>query len=176
MASAELRREFRAYLDFELNTATSLGLDHLGLPISSDAIESLFGVAKRHGVDPLQDATRMAFRLPPWCGTPSREEVQQLLEVSVTTQEAFTAQAPSLTRQRREVLKHPERLESLAQKSDDVKIELLPSPKNRSNRQVRVPISIGYHDEQGPRSEASNVLLNPQTQAVHDVAGTACVM
>ena len=50
MPSSALRQEFRAYLDFELETATTLGLDHIGLPISSDAIESLFGVAKRHGV------------------------------------------------------------------------------------------------------------------------------
>lgn len=176
MASAELRREFRAYLDFELSTATMLGLDHLGLPISSDAIESLFGVAKRHGVGDVQDATRIALRLPAWCGVPTREEAQQVIEVSVADQEAFTAQAPSLTRQRREVLKHPERLESLAHKPDDVKIELLPSPKNRSNRQVTSPISIGYHDELGPRPEVSNALASPPTQAVNGVAETVYVM
>jgi len=48
MASSALRQELRAYLDFELKTATTLGLDHLGVPISSDTIESLFGVAKHH--------------------------------------------------------------------------------------------------------------------------------
>src|ERR1700704_6342686 len=60
MPSSALRQEFRAYLDFELETATTLGLDHVGLPISSDAIESLFGVAKRHGVGETQDAHRIA--------------------------------------------------------------------------------------------------------------------
>ena len=122
MASAALRQEFRAYLDLELSTATTLGLAHLGLPISSDAIASLFGVAKRHGVGDVQDATRMALRLPAFCGTPTREAAQQVLEVSVATQHAFTAQTPSLIQQRREVLAHPNRLErlSLPQGSPDV--------------------------------------------------------
>lgn len=176
MASAALRREFRAYLDFELSTATSLGLDHLGLPISSDTIESLFGVAKRHGVGPLQDATRMALRLPAWCGLPTREEAQQVLEVTVAAQEAFTAQAPSLTRQRREVFKHPERLENLAQEPYEVNIELLPSAKNRSNGQSMLPISMSCHDERGPRLEMSNALAIPQTQGMNDVAEAVCVM
>src|SRR6266700_1238701 len=44
MPSSTLRLEFHAYLAFELETAKTLGLDHVGLPISSDAIESLFGV------------------------------------------------------------------------------------------------------------------------------------
>jgi hypothetical protein len=165
MASAQLRREFRAYLDFELDTAQTLGLDHLGLPITSDAIESLFGVAKRHGVGAIQDATRMALRLPAFCGTPTREEAQQVLEVTVATQRAFTDQATSLTKQRREVLGHPERLERLGQPPDRGEIELLPSPKNRSNDQEIAPISIDYHNRQGPLSERLDGLLIPE----HDV-------
>src|SRR6266581_6623962 len=51
-----IRQEFSAYLAYQLDTATTLGLDQVGLPISSDAIESLFGVAKRHGVGETQDA------------------------------------------------------------------------------------------------------------------------
>ena len=61
MPSAALRQEFRAYLDYELKTATTLGLEHVGVPISSDALESLCGVAKQHGVGETQDAARIAF-------------------------------------------------------------------------------------------------------------------
>ena len=114
MPSAALRLEFRAYLDFELETATTLGLDHVGLPISSDTIESLFGVAKQHGVGETQDAARIALRLPALCGLPTREEAEQVLDVSVARQQEFTGQVISLTKQRREVLGHPERLESLS--------------------------------------------------------------
>ncbi len=118
----------------------------------------------------------MALRLPAWCGLPTREEARQVLEVGVAAQGTFTAQALSLTRQRREVLKHPERLESLAHKADHVSIELLPSPQNWSNGQITAPISICCHDKQGPLSEASKARLSSQTQAIRDVEETACVM
>ena len=150
MPSSALRREFRAYLDFELESATTLGLDHVGLPISSDAIESLFGVAKRHGVGETQDAHRMALRLPAFCGVPTREEAEQVLQVSVARQQELTAQFTSLTKQRREVLGHPERLESLSLDQATPHMERIPSPKNRAHYQEIVNISTGYEECHGP--------------------------
>jgi hypothetical protein len=154
MPSSALRQEFRAYLDFELETATTLGLDHLGLPISSDAIESLFGVAKRHGVGETQDAARIALRLPALCGLPTREEAQQVLQVSVARQQAFTSQFISLTKQRREVLANPERLESLSITQGMPHVELIASPKNRSKRQEIIHLSNGYKKTCGPQLAA----------------------
>src|SRR6266852_2505163 len=150
MSSCALRQEFRAYLDCELETATPLGLDHVGLPISSDAIESLFGVAKRHGVGETQDAHRMALRLPAFCGVPTREEAEQVLQVSVARQQELTAQFTSLTKQRREVLGHPERLESLSLDQATPHMELIPSPKNQSHYQDIINISTGYAECNGP--------------------------
>ncbi len=150
MSSCALRQEFRAYLDFELETATTLGLDHVGLPISSDAIESLFGVAKLHGVGETQDANRMALRLPAFCGVPTREEAEQVLKVSVARQQELTAQFTSLSKQRREVLGHPERLERLSLEQATPHVELIPSPKNRSNYQEIIDISNGYEECHGP--------------------------
>lgn len=151
MASSALRREFRAYLDFELETAKTLGLHHIGVPISSDTIESLFGVAKHHGVGQTQDAARIALRLPALCGPPTRQEAQQVLSVSVARQNELTAQIISLTQQRREVLGHPERLERLGQPQDRPDVELLPSPKKRSNSQEIINISIGCENRYGPQ-------------------------
>ena len=136
MPTLALRREFTAYLEYELLGATTLGLDPVGLPISSDSIESLFGVAKRHGVGETQDADRIALRLPAFCGLPTREEAEQVLEVSVARQQAFTTTFTSLTKQRREVLSHPERLESLGENQHQGHVELLPSPKTWSNDEV----------------------------------------
>jgi hypothetical protein len=150
MPSSALRQEFRAYLDFELETATTLGLDHVGLPISSDALESLFGVAKRHGVGETQDANRIALRLSAFCGVPTREEAEQVLKVSVARQQELTAQFTSLTQQRREVLGHPERLESLSLEQATPHVELIASPKNRSNHQKIINISNGYEECYGP--------------------------
>jgi hypothetical protein len=151
MASSALRQELRAYLDVELETATTLGLDHIGVPISSDTIESLFGVAKHHGVGQTQDAARIALRLPAFCGAPTRREAEQVLSVSVARQEELTTQVLSLTQQRREVLRHPERLERLGQSPDTPQVELLPSPKKRSNSQEIVNISIGCENPRRPR-------------------------
>lgn len=151
MPSAALRREFRAYLAFELETAKTLGLDHVGLPISSDAIESLFGVAKHHGVGETQDAARIALRLPALCGLPTREEAEQVLEVSVARQQEVTGQGISLTKQRREVLGHPERLERLSISQGTPPVELVASPKNRANRQNIVQISTSYAELYGPQ-------------------------
>jgi hypothetical protein len=151
MSSSALRQEFRAYLDFELKTATTLGLDHVGLPISSDTIESLFGVAKQHGVGETQDAARIALRLPALCGLPTREEAEQVLDVSGARQQAFTDQIISLTKQRREVLGNPERLESLSLTQGTPHVEFISGPKNRSNRQNIVQISTSYEELYGPQ-------------------------
>src|SRR2546428_314506 len=103
MPTATVRQEFHAYLEVQLETAKRLGLDDVGLPISSDAIESLFGVAKRHGVGQTQDAARIALRLPAFCGAPTREEAQEVLAVRVARQHELTAGFTSLSKQRREV-------------------------------------------------------------------------
>jgi hypothetical protein len=49
MASVRVGQEFSRYLHHQLETAKQLGLDEVGLPISSDPIESLFGLTKQQG-------------------------------------------------------------------------------------------------------------------------------
>ena len=150
MPSVPLRLEFEAYLEHQLATAKTFGLDHIGLPISSDAIESLFGVAKRHGVGQTQDAARIALRLPALCGAPTREEAEQVLGISVARQYELTGQFISLTKQRREVLSHRKELESLGRSQGEAHVEFLPSPKNRSNHAAIVNLSTGCEDQHGP--------------------------
>src|SRR5712692_5877802 len=118
-------------------------------PISSDAIESLFGVAKRHGVGETQDADRIALRLPAFCGVPTREEAAQVLEVSVARQHEFTSAFTSLTQQRREVLGHPERLESLGEHRHAPHVEIIPSPKTCTTNETRVDIKTIYGNHDG---------------------------
>src|SRR5713101_1713709 len=165
MPSVPLRLEFEAYLEYQLATAKTLGLDHIGLPISSDAIESLFGVAKRHGVGPTQDAARMALRLPALCGAPTREEAEQVLEISVARQHKITGQCTSLTKQRREVLGHRKELESLGRSQGEAHVELFPSPKNRSNHAAIVNLSTGCEDQHGPH------LVPQQTSCIIENVG-----
>jgi hypothetical protein len=176
MPSSALRQELRASLDFELETATTLGLNHVGLPISSDAIESLFGVAKRHGVGETPEAHRMALRLPAFCGVPTREEAKQVLQVSVETQQELTDPFTSLTKQRREVLGHPERLESLSLEQATSHVECVPSPKNRSNHREIISISNGYEECHGPpwRSPGGRHFLgNTGPSGIKELASTS---
>ena len=150
MPSAPLRLEFAAYLEYQLATAQTLGLDHVGLPISSDTIESLFGVAKRHGVGQTQDAARIALRLPALCGAPTREEAEQVLGISVARQHEITGPFTSLTKQRREVLGHGKDLESLGQSQGEPHVEVFPRPKNRSNHAAIVRLSMNGAKQCGP--------------------------
>jgi hypothetical protein len=151
MPSRDIQREFRAYLAYELETAKTLGLDDVGLPISSDTIESLFGRAKHHGVGQTQDAARLALRLPALCGAPTRQEAQEVLGVSVARQRELTAQFTSLTQQRRKVFGHPERLETLGPSAGHPHIELIPRAKNRSNHETIINISKGCENKHGPQ-------------------------
>ena len=176
MPSSALRQEFRAYLDFELTTATTLGLDHIGVPISSDAIESLFGMAKARGVGETQDAARIALRLPAFCGVPTREEAEQVLKVCVAKQQELTAQFTSLTKQRREVLGHPERLESLSLEQAIPHVALIPRPKNRSNDQEIINISNSYEECHGPPLPSPaglHFLDNPGPPGIKETALTS---
>jgi hypothetical protein len=121
--------ECRTSLAPQRGIATTVGRAHVGVPISADAIASLFGVGKRHGVGETPEAARLALRLPALCGTPTREAAEHGLGVRMGRQHAFTAACTSLTQQRREVLAHPGRLESLAREPDAPHVALIPRPK-----------------------------------------------
>ena len=174
--SAVLRLECAASLAYQLGTAKTLGLDRVGLPISSDAIESLFGVAKQHGVGQTQDATRIALRLPALCGGPTREEAEQVLQVSVARQHEFTGHLTSLTQQRREVLSHPERLESLGIHQEQPPMERLASPKNRPYDDKIAQRSNTYEKRYGPQRACQDetlLLENTGPPAIRKMALTS---
>lgn len=149
MPTGAIGQEFRAYLAHQLGIATTLGLAHVGVPISSDAIESLFGVGKRHGVGETPDAARIALRLPALCGPPTREEAEHVLGVSVVRQHEFTATFTSLTQQRRAVLARPGHLESLLRDPDSPHVEIIPSPKKCATNAVTIDIKKIYGNHNG---------------------------
>src|SRR5713226_9475734 len=149
MPTSTVRQECSASLAYQLKTAKTLGLEHVGLPISSDPIASLFGVAKRHGMGQTQDAARIALRLPALGGAPTREEAEQVLGISVARQHEITGPCTSLTKQRREVLGHGKDLESLGQSQGEPHVELLPRSKNQSNHAAIVNLSMNCENQYG---------------------------
>jgi hypothetical protein len=162
ISSSAVRRDFATYLQVQLRTATTLGLAEVGLPISSDPIESLFGLAKQHGVGEIKDVNRIALRLPALCGTPTRAEAQQIVEMSDAQHKEITARLTSLTQQRREVLPHPDCLETLGRDQAHAYVELLPGAKNRANDQGIINISGGYKEVGGPKLERQEEHCRPE--------------
>jgi hypothetical protein len=148
--SVGVRHGFQAHLQEQFDTATTLGLQEIGLPISSDPIESLFGLAKLHGVGEIKDADRIAIRLPALCGVPTRAEAEQLLGVSVADQNEITSCFSSLIKQRREVLPNPNRLESLAADQSRAHVTLIPGAKNRGKSPKSQAQSSPYQKPSDP--------------------------
>lgn len=153
MASVRVRQEFARYLHHQLETATQLGLDAVGLPISSDPIESLFGLAKQHGVGPIQDANRMALRIPALCGVPTLEEAQQVLAITVAQQRVLSDGVVSLTQQRRQIRAQPHHLDQLGSEREQGNVELIPPGKDRFDRSTIISFPKGYKEVKEPISQ-----------------------
>jgi hypothetical protein len=151
IGSSPVRREFVAYLRNQLQTALELGLDHIGLPVSSDQIESLFGLGKLHGTGEIKDANRIALRLPALCGSPTRAQAEQVIKISVAEEQQIIGRFTSLVKQRRKVLPHPDRLESLSTEQTGTQLELIASAKNRENSGEILHFPIPYKKTHGPR-------------------------
>ena len=106
--------------------AESLGMKDIGLPVSSDPIESLFAVTKQHGVGDIKDANLMARHVPAFCGRLTREDAESVLTVTVAEQQKVFGEIISLTKQRRRVMNNPENLETLNSDKDKGKsLELI---------------------------------------------------
>ena len=157
MASVRVRQEFSRSLHHQLETAKRLGLDDVGLPISSDPIASLFGLSKQHGVGPVKDANRMALRIPALCGLPTPEEAQQVLEITVAQQQALTDGVSSLTKQRRQMRTDPHHLEQLGNGRDQGNVELIPPSKDRSDQSNVIYLPNGYKEVEGPLPQRHEV-------------------
>lgn len=129
--SSSLRIGFNKWANEQLSIAEILSVDHTGLPISTDQIESLFGIAKRHGTGEMKDANRIAMRLPALCGGITMDDVQQVLKITVQQQQD-TMSATTVIKQRNEVLAHPGTLETLSGYQEKDYFELIPGSKNQS--------------------------------------------
>jgi hypothetical protein len=123
-----IREGFTGWLDRHLAVAKTLGLHEIGMPITSDSIESLFGVAKQHGTGEIKDANRIALRIPALCGTVTWQDAEEVVKVTVKEQEKLVGSLPSLIKQRRDVLPCPGSLEKITIDNENKNIELIAGP------------------------------------------------
>jgi len=132
--NSTIRKEFMDWLERQLNISQILEVEDCGLPCSTDLLESLFGIGKSHGVGEIKDANRIAARLPALCGSVIPEDVNRVLEVSVTQQQALIGSLPSLIQQRREILPNPGSLEDALSSDIETSLELIPGTKNGTDQ------------------------------------------
>jgi hypothetical protein len=123
--TSSIRIGFSDWAKQHLAIAVTLKLDAIGMPISSDSIESSFGVGKRLGTGPVKDADRIAARLPVFCGAFTEDDAKKVLEVTVVQQKDIFKEQSSLVKQRRDVLPHPGTLETLALSPERQNMELI---------------------------------------------------
>ena len=148
---SSVRIGFTKWMEDQVMVAEDLGLQHTGMPISSDSIESLFGVSKQHGCGKIKDANRIALRIPALCGELTRKDAQMVLNVSVKEQQQIEAFLPSLTKQRREILPNPGCLDKIIGDEKEKKnLELLPGSKKRSKNLIKIDITDHYKEAAGP--------------------------
>lgn len=159
--SSPVRIGFTNWIEQQLQVAEALGVAETGLPISSDPIESLFGVAKNHGAGETKDAHRLAVLLPALCGPVTEEEAQRVLEISVAQQEQLIGSFSSLTRQRRDILPNPGRLETLALGEGGQNFELIPRAENRPKNVIILNDIKGLRKNEWPRDPLENRALSP---------------
>jgi hypothetical protein len=124
-ARSPIKSGFLDWAKNQLDIAATLKLKSIGLPISTDVLESLFGVGKRLGTGQIKDADRIATRLPALCGTISRDDAKRVMAIGVKQQEALLGNRQSLTQQRRVVLPNPEKLETLASPLKNQNVQLI---------------------------------------------------
>jgi len=155
--SASVRNGINLWIDKHLEIAKELKLEQCGLPITSDCVESLFGVAKRHGTGEIKDANRIALRIPALCGSVTRQDAINVLAISVQEQQQWVARAPSLIRQRREVFRHgdPERIRA---DETQVNVELIAGPKSAQKPTINDSKTVNYRDDSGPFTEGFAML------------------
>lgn len=159
--SSPVRIGFTNWSKEQLKVAEMLGVAETGLPISSDPIESLFGVAKQHGADETKDANRLAARLPALCGQVTEEDAQRALEVSVAQQENVMGSPSSLTKQRRDILPNPGCLENLTLDDAGQNLELIPRAKNRSKDPIILNDIKELRKNEWPPHPIENRALSP---------------
>ena len=157
----------------QLAISKKLGLSNVGLPISSDTIESLFGVAKHHGVGAVKDPNRIALHIPALCGKLTPQDAQRTMDISTSELKVIVDGLTSLTKQRREILPNPGTLEQLADKDVFANVELLPGSKTREKVAGNPHGSCSNAKRTGPKISSDIPTLKVKRTALSSLSSTA---
>ena len=123
--TSSIRNGFIDWAEKHLKITKKFQLDKSALPISTDVLESLFGVGKRLGTGCMKDADRIASRLPAFCGSFSVEDAKKVVAISVAQQNSAMNCGGSLIKLRRDILPHVGKLEAIAHQPDRKNFQLI---------------------------------------------------
>ncbi len=147
---SQVRIGFILWMETQLMVAESLGMGNIGMPVSSDNIESLFGLAKTHGTGDVKDANRIALRLPAFCGRVNSDSARMVVGVTVKEQQEVENKLLSLTRQRRTLLPVPGSLTDNLLTESDGYLSILPVPKTEEIFKECIDITTNPEQWMGP--------------------------
>jgi len=165
-----VRIGFTVWMEKQLVVSESLGLGNIGMPVSSDNIESLFGLAKTHGIGEVKDANRIALRLPAFCGKLTEDAGKMVMNITVNKQLEIEKQLPSLTRQRREILPSPGILADSLLIESNHSLSLIPVPKSDQKSGDIIDITDYYDHDVGPQNEVIKTSYMPNNTINCDYA------
>ncbi|MBF0437475.1 MAG: hypothetical protein HQL77_19230, partial [Magnetococcales bacterium] len=95
---------------------------------------------------------QQVLRLPALCGIPTKQEAQQVIEMTIAEQNKYTNDLSSLTKQRLEMFSGRGSLEKLDHDHACNHMELIPESKKRSNYENIFDISLSSRERYGPQS------------------------
>ena len=169
--NSKVRIGFITWIEEQLSIATTLKFCEVGMPICSDSIESLFGVAKQHGTGEIKDANRIGLRIPALCGELTKQDAQRVLEITLKEQQQVVKSFPSLIKQRRQILPNPGKLEEINTNDGNQYLKLLPESKNQSKNVVNLNIPNTYENHNVPLSDVNEqATLHPEAEEIKAVA------
>jgi len=154
---SSVRQGFIVWMEKHLIISDAIGLGNMGMTISSDNIESLFGLGKQHGTGEIKDANRIALRLPAFCGEVTKESAQMVMNISVKEQQEIEKQISSLTKQRRKFLSAHGQLDEILISEADCNLSLIPRPKNGLKTSFNDIILNSYNNKNGPVQALENI-------------------
>lgn len=140
---SRIRRVMKTWAEQTLVIAAKLGVGDSGLPVTSDPIESLFGVSKSHGTGERQSVYRMATRLPALTGVVTREESEMAAAVTVAEQKAVFGDVPSLEKTQYAFRSGGGDFDELAKEKETV-LTLSKGQKSTANAEINDITTVNY--------------------------------
>jgi hypothetical protein len=169
--TSSIRNGFLDWAQDQLAVASTLQLADQGLPICSDVLESLFGVGKRHGTGETKDAYQIAKRLPAECGQLTFADAQRVRGITVKHQNEIMGTSRTLIKQRREVLAHPGRMETLAIDNATGKLELISTSKNREKKRETICLPTVSEKTSGLKTKFNKCEYEPKNTSPPGLCG-----